>query len=190
MISQVNWLTKLDFLQNRVGKVVIFIEKETAYNGLPMTWGRQHNFTLLAFVEAEWWERGETWQQLCNEKIERNGEKKVTDVSNNKPQSWKKNYLHWTGDWKLELEWGCGTLLLAILMKKVSTFLQIRVVPLKKLWSLLCFDVIIHSGILCQLSKIQTLHNSQLPPISISGCNFPHVFSLIGQKGVWVCIEG
>lgn len=55
-----------------------------------MTWCRQHNFTLLAFVEAERWERGETSQQLRNEKIERNGGKKVTDVSNNKPQSWKK----------------------------------------------------------------------------------------------------
>lgn len=155
-----------------------------------MTWCRQHNFTLLAFVEAEWWERGETSQQLRKEKIERNGGKKVTDVSNNKPQSWKKNDLHWNGDWKSELEWGYGTLLLAILTKNVSTFLQIRVVSLKKLCSLLCFDVIIHSGILCQLSKIQTLHNSQLQPISISGCNFPHVFSLMGQKGVWVCREG
>lgn len=62
---------KLQFLQNRVWKVVIFIEKETTYNWLPMTWGRQHNFTQLAFVEAEWRERRETWQQLWNEKIEK-----------------------------------------------------------------------------------------------------------------------
>lgn len=66
----------------------IFIEEETTYNGLPMTWGRQHNFTQLAFVEAEWRERRETWQRLWNEKIE--NMEKVTEVSNNKPLSWGK----------------------------------------------------------------------------------------------------
>lgn len=70
---------KLQFLQNRVWKVVIFIEKETTYNWLPMTWGRQHNFTQLAFVEAEWRERRETWQQLWNEKIEKT--EKVSEAS-------------------------------------------------------------------------------------------------------------
>lgn len=44
-----------------------------------MTWGRQHNFTQLAFVEAEWRERRETWQQLWNEKIEKT--EKVSEAS-------------------------------------------------------------------------------------------------------------
>lgn len=53
-----------------------------------MTWGRQHNFTQLAFVEAEWRERRETWQHLWNEKIEKI--EKVTEGSNNKPQPGEK----------------------------------------------------------------------------------------------------
>lgn len=72
------WLVRCNCLTNynscRVWHVAIFIEEETTYNGLPMTWGRQHNFTQLAFVEAEWRERRETWQQLQNEKI---GKKKT-----------------------------------------------------------------------------------------------------------------
>lgn len=46
-----------------------------------MTWRRQHNFPQLAFVEADWQERRETWQQLQEEKIEEM--EKVTEVSSN-----------------------------------------------------------------------------------------------------------
>lgn len=141
---------KLQFSHKRVWNAAIFIEEETTYNGLPMTWGRQHNFTQLAFVEAEWRERRETWQRLWNEKIE--NMEKVTEVSNNKlgPEK-KKPQLKW----RLKVRAWMG-------MKKIWCFFywlywwkkpsfMTRKCLLKSFVQ--CFDVVILCGMLANCPK-------------------------------------
>lgn len=143
---------KLQFLQNRVWKVVIFIEKETTYNWLPMTWGRQHNFTQLAFVEAEWRERRETWQQLWNEKIEKT--EKVSEASKQASSLRKKNNLNWKGDWKWGLEWGWKRLCSIFIdnIGEKSTFSHDQEASLKYLYSL-CLGIVTYCAVLVNCAK-------------------------------------
>lgn len=147
--------SKLWFLQHRGWKVVIFAEKETTYNRLPVTWGRQHNFTQLAFVEAEWRERRETWQQLWNEKIEkwRKWLKWAINLSHE-----GKKYFNWNRDWKFGFERGwkrLGTIVLTVLMNKRVLSFMIRKCFLSSFVQF--FDIITHWEILKNYPKYTAL---------------------------------
>lgn len=50
-------LTKCVSRKSEQRKVVMATKEEAAHNELPTTGGRQHYFRLLAFAEADWWER-------------------------------------------------------------------------------------------------------------------------------------